>query len=166
MQKTIHANLKVLKISPSCQIEQNKTFSMIPHSLHNKEYFWSYGEEHHFIFLLPLFFSSFNCKYLKLMKMDIVSVFAFKPFNCGNVVDNAPFTVYSKFNYFVTSFWFLCFHGCSSCLLVISWFQRKQLSLSVYSHRKSVQEYEIYGNSPLLAAVLIIRHPLGFVNCV
>ena len=29
------------------QIEQNKTFSMIPHLLLNKEYFWSYDEKHH-----------------------------------------------------------------------------------------------------------------------
>ena len=45
---------------------------MLPHLLHNKEYFWNYDENiTYFIFL-----SSFNHKYLKLIKLDI-SVFAF-----------------------------------------------------------------------------------------
>ena len=35
-----YANFKVFKVSPSSNtIEQTKTFSMIPHSLHNKKYF-------------------------------------------------------------------------------------------------------------------------------
>ena len=49
---------------------------MIPHSLHNKEYFGSYDEKYD---IFSLFFSSFNCKYLKLIKIDI-PVFEFKLF--------------------------------------------------------------------------------------
>ena len=53
---------------------------MIPHSLHNKEYFWSYDEKYDiFSYYFLCFFSNFNRKYLKLIKMDI-SVFEFKLF--------------------------------------------------------------------------------------
>ena len=53
---------------------------MIPHSLHNNEYFWSYDEKYDiFSYYFSLCFSSFNRKYLKLIKMDI-SVFEFKLF--------------------------------------------------------------------------------------
>ena len=45
---------------------------MIPHSLHNKEYFWSYDEKFHFF---SLFFSRFNRKYLKLIKIVILFFF-------------------------------------------------------------------------------------------
>ena len=48
-------------------IEQNKTFSMIPHSLHNEEYFWSSDEIYDIFLLFSLFFSSCNRKYLKLI---------------------------------------------------------------------------------------------------
>ena len=55
---------------------------MIPHSLLNKEYFWSYDEKSHIFSHYFLCFSgSFNRNYLKLIKMDI-SAFAFKLFNC------------------------------------------------------------------------------------
>ena len=65
IQKLINANFKVHH-----QIEQNKTFS-ISHSLHNKEYFWSYDETYDPFSFFPLFFSIFNRKYLKLIKMDV-----------------------------------------------------------------------------------------------
>ena len=56
----------------------------MPHSLDNKEYFWSYEKYHIFSYYFLCFFSSFNLKYLKLIKMDI-SVFAFKLFICSTV---------------------------------------------------------------------------------
>ena len=80
MQIPIYVNFKVFKFHH--QIEQTKTFLMIPHSSHNKEYFWSYDEKYH---IFSLFFSSFNRKYLKWMKMDI-SVFAFKLFKLLHVL--------------------------------------------------------------------------------
>ena len=66
--------------------EQNKTFSMIPHLLHNKEYFWSYEEIYHiFSYYFLCFWAALDHKYLKLIKIDIlliISVFAFKYFVC------------------------------------------------------------------------------------
>ena len=50
------------KVSPSS--------NMIPHSLHNKEYFWSYDEKYDIFSYYFLFFSSFNRKYLKLKKKN------------------------------------------------------------------------------------------------
>ena len=55
---------------------------MIPHSLHNKEYFWSYDENYD---IFSLFFSSFNRKYLKLIKIDI-SVFEINSSYVGEVI--------------------------------------------------------------------------------
>ena len=52
---------------------------MIPHSLHNKDYFWSYEEKYDIIIFLLFSLLLFNRKYLKLIKIDI-SVFEFKLF--------------------------------------------------------------------------------------
>ena len=57
---------------------------MIPHVLHDKEYFWNYDEKYDiFFYYYFLFFTSFNRKYLNLIKMDI-SVFEFKLFICSS----------------------------------------------------------------------------------
>ena len=57
---------------------------MIPHSLHNKGYFWNYDEKitYFLLFFFSFFFFSFNRKNLKLLKID-VSLFAFKLFKCN-----------------------------------------------------------------------------------
>ena len=56
---------------------------MIPHLLHNKEYFRSYDEKYPPLLIFKILFfvfqAGFHHKYLKLIKMD-VSVFAFKLF--------------------------------------------------------------------------------------
>ena len=55
IQKPINANFKVFKISPSSNRAKYWTFSMISHSLHNKEYFWSYDEKYDIFFVFQQF---------------------------------------------------------------------------------------------------------------
>ena len=71
---------------------------MIPHLLHDKEYFWSFDEKYHIFSYYFLFFSSFNCKYLKLIKIYIYIGFCIfdKLFICtqSNVEEKHPFAVH------------------------------------------------------------------------
>ena len=65
--------MPISKVKVHHQIEQNKTFSMIPHSLHdNKEYIWSYDEKYDIFLIIFCFFSRFIRKFLKLINIDTV----------------------------------------------------------------------------------------------
>ena len=53
------------------QIEQNKTFSMIPHSLHNKGYFWSYDEKYDIFSYNFFVFQQLKSQISQIDKIDI-----------------------------------------------------------------------------------------------
>ena len=81
IQNPINAHFKVFKVSPS--LEQNKTFPMIPHSLHNKEYFWSYDD---ICDIFCYYFLCFSAALIANISNWWKWIYRFLNLNCSHVV--------------------------------------------------------------------------------